>query len=97
MIKIPKFIKIGGRQVPVKRLASSDCGGHGGSFSAWTGVIKIANDPDYPQDEIEVTLIHEILECLNARYEYNLSHPTIMSLAENLYQTLKDWGTNEIT
>ena len=65
-------------------------GGKPGSYNDWSGVIRITNENDLGDGELGVTLMHEILECLNARFEYKLQHSIIQGLSENLYQVLRD-------
>ena len=89
-MKIPDKLKIGGRWVPVLRMLSTEMGGEMATYSNWTGIIKITNCPEqHPQQE-DVSLLHEIIECLDKRFQYELKHPIIQGLAENLYQVLRD-------
>ena len=90
MFKIPKVIKIGGRLIPIIRTISSDMDGRQGSYSPWTGKIKLANDSDASKEQEGISLIHEILEQLNEAHEYKMLHPVIQGLAENLYQIIVD-------
>ena len=70
-MKIPKkIIKIGGRPIEIKRFMSSDMDSLSGSWSNWQGVIRLANDPDLDPSQKYVSLIHEIIECLNDKYQY---------------------------
>jgi len=87
---IPDHLKIGGRVVKIRRCFSVDMNGVSGNYNDWAGIIRISNDADINPEEPKIALIHEIVECLNKRHEYNLEHPIIQGLAENLYQVLKD-------
>ena len=68
-MKIPDELKVGGRTVRIKFVSSADNNGSSGSFNDWTGTIKLVNDPDLCKDSYPVVLLHEILECLNARHD----------------------------
>ncbi len=91
-MKIPRTIKIGGRNITIERMLSSDMEGETGSWSNWRDRIRIANDPDLSLQSSYVTLIHEIIECINVKHQYNLQHSVIQGLAENIYQVLVDNG-----
>lgn len=89
-MKIPDKIKMSGRMVEVERLLSADMAGEIGDFSNWRSRIRIASDADIDPQQAGVSLLHEIVECLNNRFEYKIPHQTIQGLAENLYQILRD-------
>ena len=91
-MKIPDKLKVGGRTVRIKFVSSYDNNGVSGSYNDWTGTIKLVNDPDLCDTALPVVLIHEILECLNARHEYELPHPVMEGLAEGLFQIIRDNG-----
>lgn len=81
-MKIPKQLKIGGHvyKVLLKDLDKSVCG----DSDRVKNLIRI--DSNFPQNQREVTLIHEILHCINNEF----NHALLDSLAEQLYQVLKD-------
>lgn len=54
--------------------------------------IQIAEDCA-PQQEAS-TLLHEILEALNAHMDLHLEHTAIMGLESGLYQVLRDAGVD---
>lgn len=89
-MKLPDSIKVGGRKISVVRRWSSDILGGLAQYNDWKGEIAISKDVDVSEQQVMVALIHEILECLNARHEYQLEHHVIQSLAETLYQVIVD-------
>ena len=91
-MKIPKSLKVGGRTVPVIRKPSTEMSGEMGFYNDWAGAIWITDDIEIAPQQNDITLLHEIIECLDKKHEYKLPHPVIQGLAENLYQVLKDNG-----
>lgn len=89
-MKIPNKLKIGARIVPVKRKSYGDISGSWAQYDDWACEIRIQNDRDVSPNNLEQGLLHEIVECLNTKHQYNLQHPVIQSLSENLYQVLVD-------
>ena len=89
-MKIPDKIKVAGRIVEIQRSRSADIQGEIGTFSSWRNRIQIANDEDLDPQQAGVSLLHEIIECLNNRFEYKIPHGVLQGLAENLYQILYD-------
>ena len=90
LMRIPSRLKISGRMVKVEKHSSIDMDGYMGCFTPWANRIRIAIDPELDGQQHGVSLIHEIIECLNERHEYKIPHPVITGLAENLYQVLRD-------
>lgn len=87
---IPHSLKIGGYTYEViveKRKANhGDC-----NFgTASTPELKIWIEADCATEQQEETLIHEILEVIGLNHDLNISHQTISTIADNLYQVLKD-------
>jgi len=86
-MKIPKKLKIGAHEfiVEEKEIEDKACG--------YTSFIKarITIDSRLPQTQKESTLIHEILHTLNTTLDDDrLGHSLLDSLAEQLYQVLKE-------
>lgn len=67
-------------------------GGAFGQFHARTQTIQLANDADLQQ--VQSTLLHEIIEAINYHLQLKLEHPQIMGLEAGLYQVLVDNGVN---
>lgn len=83
-MQIPKTLKIGGHTIKViieKRKLETTAWAH-----ADKGKNEIVLDGGLPQSQMESTLIHEILHLINNP----LDHALLDSLAEQLYQVLKD-------
>ncbi|MFT9493405.1 hypothetical protein [Anaerosolibacter sp.] len=86
---IPKEIKIGGYDytVSMENSLSRDNNAFGMSCGN-AQTIKI--DATLPKQNQESTLLHEIIEQINFRYELRLPHEQITILESALYQVLKD-------
>lgn len=52
--------------------------------------LEIHIDSTIPQQNQETTLLHEILEQINYRYELGLEHQQITILESALYQVIQD-------
>jgi hypothetical protein len=63
-----------------------------GKFFASELMIKISKD--LPKNQLESTLLHEILEALNYHLDLKLEHDTIMRLETSLYTVLSDNGVS---
>jgi len=87
-MKIPKTLKIGGHIVKIDY--TQDLENDNGNSDFSKNLISICKT--LPQDQKESTLIHEILHFLNSTLggENTLSHCLLDSLAEQIYQVLKD-------
>ena len=86
-MKIPKKLKIGGHIIKVD--CSEELRGANGMSSYMTNTIKLCKS--LPQSQKESTLIHEIMHFINSDLGDRESHHAILSsLAEQLYQVLKD-------
>lgn len=79
-MKIPKKLKIGGIWYKVDQVATSNSG------MADITKSSISINKDMAQPQKEVTLLHEILHCINIQ----LKDEPIEFLAQALYQVLKD-------
>lgn len=84
-MQIPNKLKIGGHIINVDCTQELD---DLGDTSLTKNLIRISSD--LPQDQKEATLIHEIFHCLNTSVNDGIGHFLIDSLAEQLYQVLKD-------
>ena len=85
-MKIPKIIKVGGHDIHIEFQKLDEDNGH---FDYETDTITISTDLSKSQKE--ATLIHEILHVLNSTLSSdNYGHSFLDSLAEQLYQVLKD-------
>ena len=88
-MEIPFEIKIGGLRVTVIEapLMASERG-HAGEFSFMRQEIRI--DPSLPEGKKKETLVHEIVEAINAYCELDLPHDKITVMAFALHQVLTD-------
>ena len=100
-MKIPDKIKIGGRQVNIE-VVGDEIINAGGTFNDWFNRIQLnTQDSEDNPGRVEQDLLHEIVECINTRYELKLEHPVITIFSEVLYQVLVDnplrFGEKEVT
>lgn len=90
-MRIPNKIKISGHLVNVSlenlnnNLSGKAYGGQTDIFNQW---IKL--QLNMPQEQIESTLIHEIIEQINGLNDLNLNHTQISVLATSIHQVLND-------
>lgn len=87
-MEIPKKLKIGGRIYEVILKSEKDGNTNQGSVSNW--FLKIWIEESQPKDGQEETLLHEIIEVIKANNNLEMSHQTIATLSNNLFQVLKD-------
>jgi len=83
-MKLPTKLKIGGHTITVREMEMVDDTRCCGEASYAVGEIRI--NKDLPQTQKEASLIHEVLHFLNT----TLDHALLDSLAEQMYQVLKD-------
>ena len=84
-MKIPKKLKIGGHEVGV---LFEELEGHADASHI---LNEIRIDPSLAQSHQEASLFHEILHYLNPTMDdTQMGHALLDSLAEQLYQVLKD-------
>jgi hypothetical protein len=89
-MKIPKTIKIGAVNYKVIEVdniidTAGDCMGRCDIKKATIELKK-----EQSQEMKESTLLHEIIEAINAMCELEFSHKTICTLETMLHQVLKD-------
>jgi hypothetical protein len=82
---IPKTLKIGGH---IYKIIQDDTGKDLGY--TYTSKLEIHLDRDMKQSQKEATLIHEIFHCLNTTFDRGDRHAVLDSVAEQLYQVLKE-------
>jgi len=90
-MRIPEKIKIGGKDFKIEHdttIVTDEGYACRGRSRAAMQLIQL--NPGYPQQTIDCTLLHEILEALNTNTEIGLEHRQISQLEEHLYQVLKD-------
>ena len=86
-MKIPKKLKIGGHVVTVKvvdNVANEEGTTWAGGWTGSQNLIEIRKAQ--VQSQKEVTLLHEILHCINLQ----LNHDHVEFLSQALYQVIKD-------
>lgn len=88
-MKIPEKVKIGGHEYTCKTapFLGRD---HSASGRSCGNSLEIEIEETLPQQNKESTLIHEILEQINYRYELDLPHEKISILETALYQVIRD-------
>lgn len=86
---IPKQVKIAGYTYNVSndKNLSRDYNANGMSCA---NDLTIQIDNSLPQQNQESTLLHEIIEQINYRYEFGLEHNKITILETALYQVIQD-------
>jgi len=86
---IPERVKIGGHiyNCKVNDKITRDTGRLGNSCG---NALEIKIDSTIPQQNQQSTLLHEILEQINYRYELDLEHDKITILETALYQVMQD-------
>jgi len=93
-MRIPETIKIGGKDFKIEYdpavITDEGYACRGRSRAAMQLIQLIQLNPSFPQQTIDCTLLHEILEALNTNSEIGLEHKQISQLEECLYQILKD-------
>lgn len=87
-MKIPKKLKVGGHIYKV--ILSSDLGENtDGDHDTETNKIRIRKT--LPKSQKEVTFFHEVFHALNSEItNLSLGHVVLESLAQQMYQVLKD-------
>ncbi len=85
-------MKILGYRYRIIRKHNIDDLGAMGTFRAKPQKISIASD--LTQQQVESTMLHEIIEALNYHLALGLEHPVIMRLEAALYQCLVDNGVD---
>jgi hypothetical protein len=88
-MKIPSTLKIG---ATIYEIVSQPSEANGEKHLGYcnSGVAKIWIDNNANHQVQESTLVHEILEAIKGGYCLELDHQTLGTLAEVLYQVLKD-------
>ena len=86
---IPKTIKIGGHLYSCK-VESNFCRDGMGLGNSCGNALTIKIDDSVLVQNQESTLLHEILEQIDYRYELRLEHRDITILETALYQVIKD-------
>ena len=84
-MKIPKTLKIGGHIVEVEM---TDKESRSGTYYGFKNHITIHKEGH--ETIQEVSLIHEILEYIIGMNDIELNHTALTTIAEGLYQVLKD-------
>jgi hypothetical protein len=88
MAKLPK-VKIGGHRYRVRY--KNGIARHRGALGVSCGSkLSIDLEPDLKRSQINATFWHEVIEQVNDMHELELSHSTITTLGECLYQVLAD-------
>jgi hypothetical protein len=85
-MKLPKHINLGGHEIRIEPQPGLAKLGECGHFEMGSLIIRI--DTDMPETLVQETLLHEIVEAINALYELELAHRTIQILGTALHQAL---------
>lgn len=83
-MKIPKTVKIGGHTIRVDEVEFGDDSNLCGDNAYIDGRIRL--NKALPQTQKEASFIHEAMHTMNT----TMSHDLLDSLAEQMYQFLKD-------
>ena len=87
-MKIPEKIKFGGHNIPIKLVMADEIKGSG-EYDSWYEAIKVNRDgtPEAKQAE---TLLHEIIEVINAKFNLEISHTALTGISEMLFSVLRN-------
>jgi hypothetical protein len=94
-MNIPDKIKIGGFIYDVIVEAREEQHGVFDLGTCYPAKLKIWLEKNASHQLHEQTLLHEVIEAINKHNDLQLSHQTISTLGECLYQVLKDNGLME--
>lgn len=83
------IVKILGHEYEVS-FDKKDTEGRGEFGNCWVSKLKISIDPESPKSWQNETIIHEIVEALNAQLELKLKHPQINRAASIIHQIAQD-------
>lgn len=89
-MKIPKKIKIGGKIYRVIIENLRDKAGSGDMSMVHPAQQKIWISNEMVQEQQESCFIHEIIEGIKFDNDLKLTHQTLQTLGEQLYQVFKD-------
>ena len=87
-MKIPSEIKVSGHIFKVCQVEYSEVGASGNVNMA-TQTITIRNG-DIPEDKAAETLLHEIIEIITTYFDIDLSHQSLTTISEIIFQTIRD-------
>ena len=88
-MKIPKSIKILGRNYPIKVHHQKDSG-NDNIGTHWGRYSQIYLNSDVDEQEKESTLVHEVIEAINQLQAIGLKHNQIKGLETGIYQVFKE-------
>jgi len=92
-VKLPKKLSILGHKYKVKTWKNTAKEGAGQVYGrCMVEALTIFIATEYPESQVEATLLHEIIEALNYHLELRLEHNQIQGLEAGLYSVLKDAG-----
>ena len=91
-MKLPDKLKIGGHVVDVRVVSSREMPIKLGQSMEQLNFIRVWDG--MPESQIASTLLHEIIEYFDAHYELKLEHRQISTLAQALFQILRDNDLN---
>jgi hypothetical protein len=89
-MNIPSQIKIGGVLYSIVIESRSMDHGIHDAGACYPANAKIWLESSLDKQVAEQTLVHEILEAIDSHNDLGLSHQTISTIADNLYQILKN-------
>lgn len=89
-MNIPNKLKIGGLVYDVILENGKKEHGSVNIGATSSSSLKIWIEKEMPKSLQISTLIHEVLESINYQNDLNLTHQTITTLENNLYQVLND-------
>lgn len=87
---IPARVKIGGHWIDVKlEKDGRDSTDGSAQYHNWYHLIKVRTDGT-PESKQAEALLHEILQVIDKKYQLELSHQSLTTLSEVLFQTMRD-------
>lgn len=88
-MNFPARIKVGGHDIRVELVDSSQIDGKG-TYDNYHNLIRLAIEPDMPEDNITECFLHEIFEVIRVKNNLSIEHSHLTVLSECLFQVLRD-------
>ena len=88
-MKIPENIKVGGHDIRVEFSDSAHIDALG-EYVCARNLIRLKQETESTECNVAECLLHEIIECINAKNDLRMEHTAITVLSEVLFQVLRD-------
>ena len=89
MTQLPENLMIGGHRYTIKTLDMVNTEGNANLGEQHPSSCTIRINSKMAETQLWATLLHEIIEALNADYAMGLEHPQIQQLESALFQVLE--------